>query len=128
LVDDFFVTRPLQEAAVELLTSPAWDRHLRALAKSLRERCAALATAVARELPTWTLTRLPAGGLHLWFTLPPNPRAAVDAAPPRGAAISPARGYFAAEPPASHVRLGFAASADLAQLSEGARRLRKAMH
>jgi DNA-binding transcriptional MocR family regulator len=29
LVDDFFVTRPLQEAALELLSSPAWERHLR---------------------------------------------------------------------------------------------------
>jgi DNA-binding transcriptional MocR family regulator len=124
LVDDFFITRPLQEAAIELLSTPAWDRHLRALATALRERCAILAQALARECPEWTLSRLPSGGLHLWALVPRDDIA--DAARALGVAVSPGRGYFAAEPPGSVVRLGFAAAAEVAELAEGARRLGEA--
>ena len=35
LVDDFFVARPMQEAALELISSPSWDRHVRALASGI---------------------------------------------------------------------------------------------
>jgi DNA-binding transcriptional MocR family regulator len=129
LVDDFFVSRPLQEAAVELLSTPAWDRHLRELATALRERCATLVTALANEVPEWTLTRIPQGGLHLWLRLPGSLQSAtriVDAAHARGAAISPGTGYFAAEPPGAYLRIGYAAAADLAKLAEGARRLGEA--
>ncbi|MFE0426697.1 PLP-dependent aminotransferase family protein, partial [Streptomyces sp. NPDC058953] len=70
LVDDFFVTRPLQEAALEVLSSPAWDRHVRSLGAALGERCAVLAAAVAREIPGAVPAGPPAGGLHLWVRLP----------------------------------------------------------
>jgi DNA-binding transcriptional MocR family regulator len=123
LVDDFFVTRPLQEAAVELLSTPAWDRHVRALSAALRERCAALRGALAREVPEWTLTRPPTGGLHLWIQLPAGQAGTVEAAQAHGVAVSSGRGYFAAEPPTAYLRVGFAAAADLAELAEGARRL-----
>ncbi|WP_093885947.1 PLP-dependent aminotransferase family protein [Streptosporangium canum] len=129
LVDDFFVTRPLQEAALELAGSPSWDRHLRALATALRERCANLAAAVARDLPDWTVTRLPSGGLHLWLRLPSGTDDTVVAGAARrhGVAVSAGRRYFATEPPAAHLRLGFAATNDLAELAEGVRRLRQAL-
>jgi DNA-binding transcriptional MocR family regulator len=130
LVDDFFVTRPLQEAAVELLTAPAWDRHVRALSTALRDRCAAVIASVTRHLPTWTVTRRPQGGSHLWLQLPASAAVradaadlTVDAAHARGVAVSSGRGYFAAEPPGAFVRLGFASPADLKELNEGVRRL-----
>ncbi|MCK2218518.1 PLP-dependent aminotransferase family protein [Actinomadura sp. ATCC 31491] len=125
LVDDFFVTRPLQEAALELLTSPKWERHVRALAGALRERCAALAAAVAHELPGWALTRLPAGGLHLWVRLPDDGDdvAAAETARRHGVAVSAGSRFFPAERPAAYVRLAFAATADRAELAEAARRL-----
>jgi DNA-binding transcriptional MocR family regulator len=124
-VDDFFVTRPLQEAALEVLTSPAWDRHVRTLATALRERCAELAIAIARELPQWTITRMPAGGLHLWVRLPAglDDVAAVTVARRHGVAVSAGSRYFATEPSTACVRVGFAATADQAELLEGARRL-----
>lgn len=125
LIDDFFVTRPLQEAALELISSPSWDRHVRALATALRERCRALATAVARHLPEWTIERLPTGGLHLWLRLPGGADDTVAAANARqqGVAVSAGRRYFASEPPEACLRLGFAATNDLAELAEGVRRL-----
>lgn len=129
LVDDFFVTRPLQEAALEVLSSPSWDRHVRSLGTALRERCAVLAAAVTRELPGATLAALPTGGLHLWVRLPSGVDDTVlaGAARHRGVAVSAGRRYFAAEPPASHLRIGFAATADHAELTEGARRLGTAL-
>ncbi|MDN3353570.1 PLP-dependent aminotransferase family protein, partial [Actinomadura sp. DC4] len=47
LVDSFFVARPLQEAALELVGSPAWPRHLRTIGEALRRRRDALAAALA---------------------------------------------------------------------------------
>ncbi|MEU7895594.1 PLP-dependent aminotransferase family protein [Nonomuraea sp. NPDC049152] len=124
-VDDFFVTRPLQEAAVELVSTPAWDRHLRELSAALRERCAVLADALAREVPEWTLTRFPSGGLHLWVELPQGSQDSVmaDAARAYGVAVNAGGRYFPAEPSGAYLRLGFAAAADTAELVEGARRL-----
>jgi DNA-binding transcriptional MocR family regulator len=124
-VDDFFVSRPLQEAALELVSSPAWDRHLRSLSAELRERCGELAAAVARELPDWSVTRQPTGGLHLWIRLPPgaDDLGVARAALRRGVAISAGGRYFAAEPPAGCIRLAFAAPADRAELVEAVQRL-----
>ncbi|TMR31849.1 PLP-dependent aminotransferase family protein [Nonomuraea zeae] len=128
LVDDFFVTRPLQETALELLSSPAWERHVRSLAAALQERCGALAAAVTHELPHWTLTRIPTGGLHLWVRLPYGTDDAViaDAARQHGVAVSAGNRYFATELPAAYLRLGFAATADRTELIEAARRLASA--
>jgi DNA-binding transcriptional MocR family regulator len=123
LVDDFFVARPLQEAAVELLSNPAWERHVRALATALRDRCTVLIAALAREVPDWTLTRAPTGGQHLWVALPPSHDNAAQAAQAQGVAVNSGDGYFATEPPSSYMRLSFAAAADLAELTEAARRL-----
>ncbi len=125
LVDDFFITRPMQEAALELITSPSWDRHVRTLAAALRERCRQLADAVTLELPDWTISRLPTGGLHLWIQLPAGADDTVvtSAARQDGVAVSAGRRYFAAEPPAAYLRLGFAATNDLAELANGVRRL-----
>ena len=49
VVDDFFVSGVLQEAALDLLSSPAWARHLRALHRALRSRRDALAAAVRAD-------------------------------------------------------------------------------
>ncbi|MBP2404167.1 DNA-binding transcriptional MocR family regulator [Streptomyces syringium] len=129
LVDDFFVSRPLQEAALEVIGSPSWDRHVRSLGAALRERCAVLAAAVARDIPGATLATLPTGGLHLWLRLPPGADDAVltSAARQRGVAVSAGSRYFATEPPAAHLRIGFAATAGLGELAEGARRLGAAL-
>jgi DNA-binding transcriptional MocR family regulator len=125
LVDDFFVTRPMQEAALELVSSPSWDRHVRMLATALRQRCAALAAALGRELPDWTITGLPTGGLHLWIRLPAGEDdiSVASAARQDNVAISAGSRYFATEPPAACLRLGFAATNDIAELAEGVRRL-----
>ncbi|MFE7899061.1 PLP-dependent aminotransferase family protein [Streptomyces sp. NPDC057424] len=128
VVDTFFVPRPLQEAALELVGSPAWPRHLRAVSAELKARRDAMTGALARHLPEIALPHVPSGGYHLWPRLPDgaDEAALVSAALRAGVAITPGRPYFSAEPPAGHIRLSFAAVAGTGEIAEGVRRLRTA--
>lgn len=111
VVDTFFVPRPLQEAALELVGSPAWPRHLRAVSAELRTRRDAMTTALRLTLPELALPHIPSGGYHLWLRLPDGTggtsqafgsggeSALVSAALRTGVAVTPGRPYFSAEPP-----------------------------
>ncbi|MFJ8035860.1 PLP-dependent aminotransferase family protein [Streptomyces sp. NPDC096032] len=128
VVDSFFVPRPLQEAALELVGAPAWPRHLRAIAGELQARRTTMTSALARHLPELALPHVPSGGYHLWLRLPDgaDESALAAAALRAGVALTPGRPYFSAEPPAAHVRLSFAAVAGTGEITEGVRRLRAA--
>lgn len=131
IVDSFFVPRPLQEAALELVGSPAWGRHLRAVSAELGARRMATAAALRETLPGIGLPHLPAGGGYLWLRLPDSEAgtdesAMVQAALRAGVAVAPGRPYFCAEPPAPHIRLSFVSAAGPAELAEGVHRLRTA--
>ncbi|MGV9316186.1 aminotransferase-like domain-containing protein [Streptomyces sp. NPDC003691] len=128
VVDSFFVARPLQEATLELVGAPAWNRHLRTVAAALRERRTALVAAVTGALPELALPSVPHGGHHLWLRLPDGTgEPALHAAALRaGVAVTAGRPYYCAEPPAGYLRLSFAAVASTADLTEGVRRLRTA--
>lgn len=128
VVDNFFVPRPLQEAALELVGSPAWSRHLRCVSAELKNRRDTMTTALQLHLPELALPHLPSGGYHLWLRLPDtaDEPALVAAALRAGVAVAPGRPYFCAEPPAGHVRLSFAGVAGPAEIAEGVRRLRGA--
>ena len=129
VVDSFFVPRPLQETALELVGSPAWAGHLRTLAGALRDRRAALLAALAGELPGLLPDRPPRGGYHLWLRLPDGTdEAAVTAAALReGVAVAAGARYFAAEAPAPHLRLSYVGAPGVAQLEEGVHRLARAL-
>jgi DNA-binding transcriptional MocR family regulator len=127
LVDSFFVARPLQETALELVGSPAWPRHLRATSEALRNRRDTLAAALARYgLPP---ALLPRGGLHLWTALPDgtDDGALAEAALREGVLISPGRRYFPAEPAGAWIRLTYASAAVAGELTEGVARLVRAL-
>ncbi|MGI5351200.1 PLP-dependent aminotransferase family protein [Streptomyces sp. CA-250714] len=128
IVDSFFVPRPLQEAALELVGAPAWSRHLRTVAAELRTRRELMLTALATELPALRLDHVPRGGYQLWVRLPDGTdEGALTAAALRaGVAVAPGRPFFAAESPAPHLRLTFAPAAAEADIVEGVRRLRTA--
>jgi DNA-binding transcriptional MocR family regulator len=128
IVDDLFVSGPLQEAALELLAAPAWRRHLRRLRGQLRTRRDALAAALERHLPELRVEARPAGGLHLWAALPDaaDDVATAAAAAARDVIVYPGRPWFPAEPPAPFLRLTFAGAPPEA-LEEGVRRLATAV-
>jgi DNA-binding transcriptional MocR family regulator len=128
VLDDFFVSGPLQQAALDFVTSPAWPRHLRTLRAELRARRDALLDAVRRRLPSCPAPPVPRGGLHAWLTLPDGTDdvAATTAAAAQGVVVFPGRPWYAAEPDAPHLRLTFAAVPP-AQLDEGVQRLARAL-
>ncbi|MFB6554988.1 PLP-dependent aminotransferase family protein [Streptomyces sp. NPDC056405] len=138
VVDTFFVPRPLQEAALELVGSPAWPRHLRAVSAELKARRDAMTSALRLHLPEVSLPHIPSGGYHLWLRLPEGTGGTsqafgsggesglTSAALRAGVAITPGRPYFSAEPPAPHLRLSFAAVGGVGEITEGVRRLRTA--
>ncbi|SHN74044.1 PLP-dependent aminotransferase family protein [Cryptosporangium aurantiacum] len=122
IVDSFFVPRPLQETALELVGSPAWARHLRTLAVALRDRRTALLGALADLRPQWT----PYGGYHLWLRLPDgtDEQAVVAAALREGVAVTPGGSYFTAEAPGPYLRLSYVSTA---HPEDGGHRLRRAL-
>ncbi|MEV6306342.1 PLP-dependent aminotransferase family protein [Actinoplanes sp. NPDC051861] len=128
LLDDFFVAGPLQQAAYEFVTSPSWNRHLRALRAALRSRRESLLAALARHLPELQPPAVPRGGLHLWLRLPDTADdvAVTRAAADEGVIVFPGRPWYAAEPPAPHLRLTYAAARP-EQMDEAVRRLAAAI-
>jgi DNA-binding transcriptional MocR family regulator len=125
LVESYFPARPLQETALELVSAPAWARHLRAVSAELRRRRDALVAAVTRELPQATLTSVPQGGLHLWIRIPQHldDVEVTEAARLRGVLVGAGRPYFPAEPPAPHLRLSYSTPATAEEFTAGVRRL-----
>ncbi|RAO13660.1 aminotransferase-like domain-containing protein [Micromonospora noduli] len=128
LLDDFFVAGPLQQAAIDFLTSPAWSRHRRALRTALRTRRDALLTALRRHLPSLAPQSIPRGGMHLWVRLADgtDDAALAAAAAAEGVAVFPGRPWYAAEPPAPHLRLTYAAAAP-ELMDEAVRRLARVL-
>jgi DNA-binding transcriptional MocR family regulator len=123
-IDDLFVARPLQEAALDLVTRPLWRRHLRDLGAHLRQRAHTLSSALRAGLPDLEFTT-PSGGMHLWVRLPAGADDVELAASARriGVAVMPGRPFFPAEAPAPFLRMTFSAAASDADLREGVSRL-----
>ncbi|WP_344884185.1 PLP-dependent aminotransferase family protein [Allokutzneria multivorans] len=128
VLDDFFVAGPLQAAALDFVTSPAWQRHRRKLQSALKERRDALLDSLRRRLPTVEPAMVPQGGLHVWARLPDgvDDTALTAAAAARSVIVFPGRPWYAAESPAAHLRLTYGAAAPEV-LDEGVRRLAEAL-
>ncbi|WP_433831354.1 PLP-dependent aminotransferase family protein [Actinoplanes sp. CA-015351] len=127
LLDDFFVSGPLQQATCEFVSSPAWTRHRKSLRIALRHRREALLTALSRHLPDLLPARVPRGGMHLWSPLPAgaDDTAVTAAAAAQGVVVFPGRPWFAAEPTGAFLRLTYAASPP-DQMDEAVQRLARA--
>jgi GntR family transcriptional regulator/MocR family aminotransferase len=125
--DDFGGSVLEQHALAQLLTSGAYDGHLRKLRRRYRERRDALLTAVGRELPDWPVMGV-AAGLHLLL----EPPAAVDEAmlvrqaAARGLLIQGTRHMYGTLPPQPGLVLSFARG-PVSMLHEGVHRLAESM-
>ncbi|MBM7085005.1 PLP-dependent aminotransferase family protein [Micromonospora sp. WMMD734] len=128
LLDDLFVAGPLQQATMEFVTAPAWKRHRRALRSALHARREALLGALRRHLPALAGQPVPRGGLHLWVRLPEGTDdvAVAAAAAAAGVVVFPGRPWYAAEPPAPHLRLSYAC-APPEVMDEAVRRLARVL-
>jgi DNA-binding transcriptional MocR family regulator len=124
VVDSYFPSRQLQETALEMVTSPSWERHRQSVREALRERRDALAAALARELPE-VRVNLPSGGLYLWGRLPDgvDDMALAEAALRAGVLVVPGRRFFPAEPDGPYLRISYGMAASETELGEGVRRL-----
>jgi DNA-binding transcriptional MocR family regulator len=111
VVGDMFVAGPMQEAALELVGSPAWSRHVRALRVLLRSRRDAAVEAVREHLADVQLAVVPKGGFVLWLQLPEgvDDVAFARACAARSVQVNPGRAWFPAEPERGFVRLSYAA-------------------
>jgi DNA-binding transcriptional MocR family regulator len=109
IIEALFIAGPLQEAALQLVTAPAWPRYLRALRTALRQRRDALVAACRDKLSGASVPRVPTGGLHLWVRLPDtlSDVALVERAIAAKLVVSPGRPWFPAEPTGSFLRLSF---------------------
>ena len=100
----------LQAAALDVVTQPGWDRHLRGLRQQLRARRDLLTAALAEHAPQAHVEHVPAGGLHLWARLPDDtdlPRLVQDCEA-AGVVLAPGTEWFPAEETAPYARLSFA--------------------
>ncbi|MCA9628046.1 MAG: PLP-dependent aminotransferase family protein [Myxococcales bacterium] len=110
VLEDFFVPRLLQETALGLVTSAAFDRHLARLRRALSERMQCLLEALAARLPGFSLVVPPSGGFNAWLELPPGESAAVlcERAARVGVRINDGAPWFPAEPTGQFARISVA--------------------
>lgn len=122
-VEDFFVSPILQETALNVVTSPAWQRHLRALRERLLDRQLALRAAID-VIDAWKGHESGGGPLHLWMRLPGHFDALSfrDAALRHGVSIVAGNQWYPSDPQSSHVRISNA-SATSTQIIDAVQRL-----
>ena len=126
--DSMYVSSLLQAAALDIVTQPAWQTHLRGLRHHLGARRDQLVAAVRDHVPQATPDHVPAGGLNLWLRLPDGTdlaRLATDCET-AGLIIAPGTEWFPAEPTGPFVRLNYAGP-NPAAFDEGARILGRAL-
>ena len=121
--DDFGSSVLEQHALAQLLTSGAYDRHLRMLRRRYRARRDALLEAVAQQLPGWSVMGV-AAGLHLLIEPPSavDEAALVRQATALGLFVQGTQGMYGTLPPRPGLVLSYARG-PVSMFHEGMRRL-----
>ncbi|MFJ4210105.1 PLP-dependent aminotransferase family protein [Paenarthrobacter sp. NPDC089675] len=108
--ESMYVSGLLQAAALDVVTQPGWQTHLRGVSAQLQSRRDLLVTSLQRDIPQAHLANLPKGGLNLWLRLPDGTdveRLARDCEA-AGVLIAGGGEWFPAEPEAPYMRLNYA--------------------
>ncbi|ELT44434.1 PLP-dependent aminotransferase family protein [Arthrobacter nitrophenolicus] len=108
--ESMYVSGLLQAAALDVVTQPGWQTHLRSLRQQLQSRRDLLVTSIREHVPQAHVELLPKGGLNLWLRMPDGtdlPRLTRDCED-NGVIIAAGTEWFPAEPPGAFVRLNFA--------------------
>ncbi|MTD16341.1 aminotransferase class I/II-fold pyridoxal phosphate-dependent enzyme [Nakamurella sp. YIM 132087] len=127
MVDDLFVSGPLQEAAVEVVTAPGWAVYCRRLSRLLGARAAALSSELRAQLPELPF-RPPKGGTSLWLGLPTgvDDAAVARRALAHGVTVTAGRHHLAGDQPETWLRLSYSGLPE-ADYPEAVRRLARAV-
>ncbi|MGN7198674.1 PLP-dependent aminotransferase family protein [Arthrobacter sp. SAFR-044] len=107
--ESMYVSGLLQAAALDVVTQPGWQTHLRSLRQQLQSRRDLLATSIREHVPLAHLDSLPKGGLNLWVRLPDTtdlPRLVRDCGD-AGVVIAAGTEWFPAEPAGAFIRLNY---------------------
>ncbi len=126
--ESMYVSGLLQAAALDVVTQPGWQTHLRGLRHQLQVRRDLLATSLREHVPQAHLGLLPKGGLNLWARLPDGTDVdrlarGCEAA---GVLIAPGNEWFPAEPAGPFIRLNYAGP-NPGAFPEGARLIGQAL-
>jgi DNA-binding transcriptional MocR family regulator len=68
--ESMYVSGLLQAAALDVVTQPGWQTHLRSLRHQLESRRDLLVTSLRQHAPQAHIEQVPKGGLNLWARLP----------------------------------------------------------
>lgn len=107
--ESMYVSGLLQAAALDVLTQPGWQTHLRGLRQQLQSRRDLLVTSVREHVPDAHIELLPKGGLNLWLRMPDGtdlPRLTRDCED-NGVVIAAGSEWFPAEAAGAFVRLNY---------------------
>ena len=119
----------MQEAALELMTSPSYATHLRRLATALRDRRETTTRSLAELCPHLTVRAARPGGYHVWTSLPDAVRddEAVAEALRHAVSVSPGSAFYLPGGPNRHLRLSYVAAASAEEIVRGVERLDQAL-
>jgi DNA-binding transcriptional MocR family regulator len=104
-----YVSGILQAAALDVVTQPGWQTHLRGVRQQLRSRRDLLIDSMAEHAPLAHLTAIPQGGLNLWYRLPDGTDlpALARACEDENVYIAAGTDWFPAEPTGPFIRLNY---------------------
>ena len=119
-ITEMFTPQVMQLTALELVSSPAWEKHLKALRQNLKQRRDTLVGAL--EQHGYTVPHIPKGGFGLWLPVPYDDLEFAQNAMQHGVQVASGRAWFCAETGGNFVRLSYAAAPET-QLLEAAERL-----
>ncbi|WP_026266297.1 aminotransferase-like domain-containing protein [Arthrobacter sp. 131MFCol6.1] len=108
--ESMYVSGVLQAAALDVVTQPGWQTHLRGLRLQLQSRRDLMLSSLRELAPLAHVEHVPTGGLNLWARLPDGTDVDqfVGDCEAAGVIIAAGTEWFPAEPAGPFIRLNFA--------------------
>jgi len=108
--ESMYVSGLLQAAALDVVTQPAWQTHLKGLRHQLQSRRDLLLTSLLQHAPQAHIENVPKGGLNLWARLPDGTdiQQLAQNCERAGVIIADGTEWFPAEPAGPFIRLNYA--------------------
>ncbi|MGG5173221.1 PLP-dependent aminotransferase family protein [Pseudarthrobacter sp. J1738] len=107
--ETMYVSGLLQAAALDVVTQPGWQTHLRSLRHQLQSRRDLLVASIREHAPQVHIENIPKGGLHLWLRLPDgtNLDKLMRDCENDGVILAGGNEWFPAEPAGPFIRLNY---------------------